>query len=104
MPSKLKRKKKITTKKTEAVDTPKPPTMPETLENLSQQIHRWNKELTAANSFRNKFIGGLLTGFGTVLGATLLVALLVFILSQLASIELIRPFIEEITHIVQRSK
>lgn len=76
------------------------PTTPD----LSRQLALLTRELRISNSFKQKFIGALITGFGTVIGATILVALLVFILSQLASIELIRPLVQDIVNVVQSSK
>lgn len=75
-----------------------------TAPDLSRQLAMLTRELRTANSFKQKFVGALITGFGTVIGATLLVALLIFILSQLASIELIRPLVQDIVTVVQSSK
>jgi hypothetical protein len=71
---------------------------------LIRELQLLRRELRIANAFRYKFLGGLTTGLGTVLGATLLVAILIFILSQLATIEVIKPFIETITDIVQNTR
>ena len=71
---------------------------------LSRQLALLTRELRISNSFKQKFVGALISGFGTVIGATLLVALLIFILSQLASIELIRPLVQNIVEVVQTSK
>jgi len=90
--------------KTKPVDANKNLILEEILGQLSVEMTKWHKDMLEANSFKNKFIGGLLTGLGTVLGATLLVALVLYVLAQLASIEMIRPFVEEIAGIVQNSK
>ncbi|MCC6643527.1 hypothetical protein IT411_02155 [Candidatus Peregrinibacteria bacterium] len=70
---------------------------------LSRQLAILTKELRTSNSFKQKVIGALITGFGTVIGATVLVALLIFLLTQLASIEMIRPMVQSIVEIVQTS-
>ncbi|MGL5830522.1 MAG: DUF5665 domain-containing protein [Candidatus Altimarinota bacterium] len=87
--------KRLTTTKIPATPTPDP---------LIRELYLLRRELRLANSFRNKFFGGLLTGLGTVLGATLLVAIVIFILSQLATIEIIKPFVENIADIVQNAR
>ncbi len=72
-------------------------------ETLIHQIALLTKELRLANSLPHKFTAGLLTGLGTAIGATLLVAILIFILTQLSSIELLRPFVENIVNMVRTS-
>lgn len=57
----------------------------------------YNKE-----TYTGRFMLGVVSGFGAVIGATIVVALLVYILSKLATIELLRPFIEQIIDIVNR--
>jgi len=74
-----------------------------TIHSLKEEIEILTKEIRALNSFRQKFISAVITGFGTVIGATVLVALLIYILTQLASIEIIRPFIESIVNMVKTS-
>ncbi len=71
---------------------------------LIKELHLLRKELRLANSWRYRLLLALITGFGTVFGATVVVALVLFILSQLASIELIRPLIEWTVHIVENSR
>lgn len=70
---------------------------------LSKELIILAREIHAGNSLRQKFIAALLTGFGTVIGATLLVAIFIFILTQLASIEILRPVVESITNMVKTS-
>lgn len=53
--------------------------------------------LDAAKSYRQSFIKGLFQGFGGVIGATILVALLIWILSFFNEL----PFIGRITEQVQ---
>ncbi len=73
-------------------------------EALIKELHLLRKELRLANSWKYRLVLALLTGFGTVFGATVVVALVLFILSQLASIELIRPLVEWVVHIVENSR
>ncbi|OGY22265.1 MAG: hypothetical protein A2126_03470 [Candidatus Woykebacteria bacterium GWB1_45_5] len=50
----------------------------------------------------NNFLGGLAWGFGTVLGATLVVGLVIFVLSKLNSIPIIGDFINDILQGIQQ--
>jgi len=49
----------------------------------------------------NNFLGGLAWGFGTVLGASILAALVILILSRLGTVPLIGHFIARILSEVQ---
>ena len=49
----------------------------------------------------NNFMGGLAWGFGTVLGATIVVALVLFILNQLDTVPFIGDFINNINEQIQ---
>jgi len=49
----------------------------------------------------NNFLGGLAWGFGTVLGATLIVALVIFILSKLGTVPIIGDFVSDILQSLQ---
>lgn len=71
---------------------------------LSKQLSILIKEIKITNSLKHKFLLSLVTGLGTVIGATVLVALLIFILSKLATIEVIKPFVENVVEIVQTAK
>jgi len=50
----------------------------------------------------NNFLGGLAWGLGTVLGATLIVGALLFILSKLNTIPIVGSFINEILSEIQQ--
>lgn len=67
------------------------------------ELKKINRGLLQENSLKRKFLQGILTGFGTFLGATVIVALLVLILTQLATIEAIKPIIENIVKIVKNT-
>jgi hypothetical protein len=71
---------------------------------LIREIRELTKEVRLSNSFWRKFLLALLTGLGTVIGATVLVAVLIFFLSQLASFDFLRPFVQDIVQIVQTTK
>ena len=80
------------------------PTLESQIKDLQHQIHLLTVEIETTNSFLRKFLLALVTGLGTVIGATLLIALLVYILSQLATFEVLKPFVQSIVDIVQHSK
>ena len=49
----------------------------------------------------NNFLGGLAWGFGTVLGATVVVALVLFVLSKLDTVPIIGDFFSNILQEIQ---
>jgi hypothetical protein len=60
------------------------------------------KKYAPNESLWHRFLLGLMNGFGTVVGATLLVYLAVLILNQLTGIPVLDQFIERVIEIVQR--
>lgn len=72
-------------------------------QSLIKELHLLHQELRMANSWKHRLLWAVITGFGTVMGATVVVAIVLFILAQLASIELIRPFVEWVVHIVENA-
>jgi len=58
------------------------------------ELARIHKELTRHNSLRFKFLSGIIFGFGSVIGGTVIVSIALFILTQLTDICVIRPWIE----------
>ena len=52
--------------------------------------------LSTGKMIVNNFLGGLAWGFGTVLGATIVAALVLFILSQLNTVPIIGDFINNV--------
>ena len=70
----------------------------------TKEIRLLNEQLSYLNSWRTKFLTGIITGFATVMGATVVVALVIFILTQLATIEWLKPFVEDIVNIVQTAR
>ena len=55
-------------------------------------------------AFRDRFLAGLWTGFGTVVGATVLIAVVIRILAPLASIDRIGPYIKDVQDLLERPK
>lgn len=58
--------------------------------------------IDAKQSYKNSFIKGIFSGFGGVIGATIVVAILIWLLSFFNSLPLIGPFVDTIRHTVQR--
>jgi hypothetical protein len=67
---------------------------------ITEYLHRFKKTQT----LRYRFLSAMVNGFGTVLGATVLVSVVVFILKQFANIQLIEPLVSRIVQIVQSTK
>lgn len=51
--------------------------------------------------YKMSFIKGILTGLGSVLGATVVIALLAWLLTLFAHISLIKPFVDPLRNTVQ---
>lgn len=60
--------------------------------------------LNRAQSYKNAFLKGLVGGLGGVLGATVLVALLLWLLSLFGNISPLKPFTENVTETIQPNK
>lgn len=52
-------------------------------------------------AYKQSFIKGLVSGFGGVLGATVLIALLIWVLSLVSNVHLLKPFIDPVKHTIQ---
>lgn len=59
--------------------------------------------LNKKEAYKMSFIKGLLAGFGGVLGATILVALLLWALSLFSNLPFIGQIAENVTHTIQTS-
>lgn len=72
---------------------------------LTQELRTQNEALqklaSAFASFKIRFLMGIVTGLGTVIGATVVVSLLAFLLRPLANAEVIGPFIGDIIESVE---
>jgi Domain of unknown function (DUF5665) len=60
--------------------------------------------LDGGNSFKRKFLMGIVGGFGTVVGATVVVSLLILVLNQFAQFQILEPLVRNIIEIVDRTK
>lgn len=67
---------------------------------LNQNVEQLNKR----QAFKNRFFAGIFQGFGTVIGATLLVSLTLFLLRQLANVDIIEPLVSRILEIINESQ
>lgn len=57
-----------------------------------------------AQSYKMSFIKGILGGFGGVLGATIVVALLLWVLSFFKEVPLLGPVLDNVRHTVQQAQ
>lgn len=71
------------------------------LNELRESVDRLN---AGFNSIKRRFLVGIATGLGTVIGATIVVSLLAFLLRPLANIEILRPGIESIIEIMDEER
>ncbi len=75
----------------------------ETSEEFLDELQAIKKELKISNSFSRKFSLALIYGLGTVIGATVVVALLVYILSLFTNIVFIGKINNWIIHRLEHS-
>ena len=78
-----------------------------THEEILKELKLIRKDLKKTSELFNlkrKLISSMVGGFGTVLGATVLISLLIFILSQLATIQILEPIVTAVITIVDRNK
>lgn len=71
------------------------------LADLRESIDRLN---TGFNSIPRRFLVGVATGLGTVVGATIVVSILVFLLRPLANIEMFRPSVESVIEMMDEER
>lgn len=74
--------------------------MKENQDELINTLHRTNRLLAKSASLKYAFLRGLATGFGGILGATLVVGVFVWGLSRLEFIPIIGTFVSQITDFV----
>ena len=60
--------------------------------------------LNANQSYKNAFLKGIASGVGGVIGATLVVALLIWLLSLFNHLPLIGPFTKDVKSTIQNSE
>ncbi len=70
------------------------------VDTLTQRMEKQNEIMAAylknQSTFRARFVAGLWTGFGTVLGATVLVSLLILLLKPLSHVDFISPIVNRV--------
>ena len=67
---------------------------------LINSINKLNKIMTKSTSLRYSFLRGLASGFGGILGATLILTIFLWILSKLEYVPIIGGFISQIADFV----
>jgi hypothetical protein len=74
-------------------------------EDILNELKAIKKEIALQTTgFKNKFLSGVVYGFGGLVGATILVSILLVILRQFASVNILRPTVTRIIEIVESSK
>jgi len=73
-------------------------------EQTLKELRKLHEELRRGNSLKNKLLQGIFVGFGTFLGATVVVGLLIFILTKLASVQILGPVIQDIVDMVHHTQ
>lgn len=58
------------------------------------ELIKMHRELKRYNSMKATFLRGIVSGFGYVIGATVVVSIVLFILAQLSHVGVLKPFIE----------
>jgi len=67
-------------------------------------LRKLMEKRVVVESVRKRFLVSMLMGFGTVLGATILVSASLFILQQFTNVDILAPIVERIIEIVQKTK
>jgi len=76
--------------------------MPKTSDStLHNDLRKTNRLLSQFVSYRQAFIRGMFTGLGGVLGATILLTVLLWLLSQLSLVPIIGNFASQVIEVVQ---
>lgn len=60
--------------------------------------------LNSAQSYKNAFIKGMFQGFGGIIGATILVGLLIWLLSLFNEVPLIGDFVNQVENTVEQGQ
>ncbi len=73
---------------------------------LLQDVKQLNQHFQKNNKNQNNFLRflviGMMQGFGTILGATILVALFLYLLRPFTNVDWIRPYVDQVIQIIQR--
>ena len=72
------------------------------LKEICEKLDRIERHLQP--SIWTRFIGGVFAGLGTVVGATVLVSIVVWLAKPLSRIEHLGPMIERLTEVLEQKK
>lgn len=72
------------------------------LEAIRENNRLLKLNVNAQTQFRWRFFAGLVTGFGTVVGATVVIAVVVRLLAGLATVDRIGPFVRDLQQMLER--
>jgi ABC-type methionine transport system permease subunit len=70
---------------------------------MLRELREMKRALLNQASLKTKFLQGMASGFGTVVGATLIVALFIFILNQVAEVQILEPLVQRVIEIVNKT-
>ncbi len=83
---------------------PEEPTDVALLRELKENNRLLKLNAAGMMSFRWRFLGGLYQGVGTVVGATVVIAIVIRILAKLATVETVGPYVREIQTMLERNR
>lgn len=69
---------------------------------ILNELKKLNSKLKQNYTFRKRFAMGVINGFGTVIGATVLVSLALLLLKQFATIDFVEPIVDRIIDVVEQ--
>ncbi len=67
---------------------------------LANEVKQLTRHVQRMTSMRYRFLYGIIEGFGGVIGATLIVSLVLFLLTQLEQVRFMKPFVEALLRLV----
>lgn len=71
---------------------------------LEHELHKANRYFHRFVSYKHIFLRGMFGGLGWSIGATVVIAVLFWILSQLSSVPLVGSFINDTREIIQNNQ
>lgn len=75
----------------------------ETLEDIHKELKVTNRSLKKFSSVRMSFVRGIASGFGAFLGATIVITITIWFISQLQFVPLIGSFALDIINFIETS-
>lgn len=66
---------------------------------LAKEVSDLTKLVKRMTSLRMRFLFGIIEGFGGVIGATIVVSIALFVLTQLEQVGFLKPFVESILNL-----